>query len=193
MRIVVLNHVTLDGVMQAPARPDEDTRGGFSHGGWAAAGSDETVGRMVGERFGRPDGGLLLGRWSYEHMLSHWNNAGGPFRDRLNEARKYVVSSDAVTRLAWPNSTLLHGDIAAEIAELKGRPGGSLVIMGSGELIRSLLPHRLIDEFVLMIHPLVLGSGRRLFCLGEPLALRLADSAATPSGVTVATYDTVSR
>ena len=156
MRIVVINHLSLDGVMQSPGRPDEDTRGGFRHGGWATGGNDEAMFKAIGERMGKPDGGMLLGRRSYEDMLSTWNAKGGPFKDGLNNARKYIASSSSATKLEWPNSTLVHGDVPAAVAELKKNPGGNLVIMGSGQLIRSLLPHGLIDEYLLMIYPLVL-------------------------------------
>ena len=189
MRIVVINHLTLDGVMQAPGRPDEDIRGGFSHGGWAIAANDDAMIRAIGERMAIPGGGLLLGRRSYEDMLSTWNARGGPFKDGLNNAQKYVVSSSSATRLDWPNSTLVHGDVPARMAELKQKPGGNLVIMGSGQLVRSLLPHGLIDEFLLMIHPLVLGSGQRLFEHGENVSrLKLVDSTVTATGVILATY-----
>jgi dihydrofolate reductase len=135
VRLVVINHVTLDGVLQGPSRPDEDTRGGFSHSGWAKSLGDEVIGRVLGARMGRPDGGLLLGRWSYESMLASWNAQGGPFKDALNDAPKYVASRDPATRLEWPNSTLLSGDIPAAVAELKQNKGGDLVVMGSGQLI----------------------------------------------------------
>ena len=105
MRIVVINHVTLDGVMQGPGRPDEDTRDGFTQGGWAEPGNDPAMLEAIGERMGKPDGGLLLGRRSYEDMLSTWNARGGPFKDGLNAARKYVASSRPTTQLEWPNST----------------------------------------------------------------------------------------
>jgi len=188
----VINHITLDGVMQAPARPDEDTRGDFSHGGWAIPRNDEVdevMAEALGRRMGKPDGGLLLGRRSYEDMLSAWNTRGGPYKDALNTAPKFVVSSDPATKLDWPNSTLVHGDIPAAVADLKQSGTGDLTIMGSGRLIRSLLPHGLIDEFLLMIHPIVLGSGQRLF---EPdnhvTELRLVDSTPTTKGVILATY-----
>jgi dihydrofolate reductase len=188
MRIVVINHVTLDGVMQAPGRPDEDTRGGFSHGGWAIPGNDEAMVQAIGERMARPGGCLLLGRRSYEDMLAAWNARGGPYKDALNTTPKYVASSRSA-RLDWPNSTLVDGDVPAAVAELKQKPGGSLVIMGSGQLIRSLLPHGLIDEYLLMIHPLVLGSGQRLFEPGDQITkLRLVSSTATTTGVILATY-----
>jgi dihydrofolate reductase len=189
MRVVVLNHVTLDGVMQAPGRSDEDTRNGFRHGGWAAPGTDDVMGGALGERMGKPDGGLLLGRRSYEEMLASWNRQGGPFKDALNHAPKWVASTTPATRLEWPNSTLLHGDIPAAVAELKRTLPGDLVIMGSGQLIRSLLPHGLIDEYLLLIHPLVLGSGQRLFEHDNHLVkLRLVDSIPTTTGVIIATY-----
>lgn len=189
MKIVVVNHVTLDGVMQGPGRPDEDTRGGFTHGGWAGSAHDQAIIDAIGERMNTPDGGMLLGRRSYEDMLGTWNDRGGPFKDALNATTKYVASRSSGTQLAWPNSTLLDGDVATAVADLKEAPDGNLVIMGSGELIRSLLPHRLIDEFLLMIHPLVLGSGQRLFEHGgEALKLKLVESAGTETGVILATY-----
>ena len=119
MRVVVLNHVTLDGVMQGPGRSDEDTRNGFSHGGWAVPGNDDVMGRVLGARMGGPDGGLLLGRRSYEGMLASWNQQGGPFKEALNRAPKWVASTSSATRLEWPNSSLLHGDVPAAVAELK--------------------------------------------------------------------------
>jgi dihydrofolate reductase len=192
MRIVVINHITLDGVMQAPGRPDEDTRGGFSHGGWAIPGNDEVMANVLGSRMGKPSGALLLGRLSYEDLLASWNAQGGPFKDALNNAPKYVASTSASTRLDGPNSTLLHGDIPAAVADLKQGSDGDLVIMGSGRLIRSLLPHGLIDQYLLMIHPLVLGSGQRLFEPDDHVTkLRLLSSTPTTTGVILATYQPV--
>jgi dihydrofolate reductase len=192
MRIVVINHITLDGVMQAPGRPDEDTRGGFSHGGWAIPGNDEVMANALGSRMGKPSGALLLGRLSYEDLLASWNAQGGPFKDALNNAPKYVASTSASTRLDWPNSTLLHGDIPAAVGDLKQGSDGDLVIMGSGRLIRSLLPHGLIDQYLLMIHPLVLGSGQRLFEPDDHVTkLRLLSSTPTTTGVILATYQPV--
>ena len=189
MRVLVVNHITLDGVLQGPGRPDEDTREGFRHGGWAApAAQDPAIGAALGERMG-DDFSWLFGRRSYEDMLGHWNQVGGPFKDGLNQTMKYVASSNPDTHLPWPNSTLLTGDVPAEVATLRERPGGNLVIMGSGQLIRSLLPRGLVDELFLMIHPVVLGSGRSLFGpAGDPVPLTLVDSAATTTGVVLATY-----
>jgi dihydrofolate reductase len=189
MQVVVINHLSLDGVMQSPGRPDEDTRGGFSHGGWAIPGNDQAMAQAVGERMAAPDGGLLLGRRSYEDMLAAWNAKGGPYKDALNAAPKYVASTSSSTQLDWPNSTLLHGDIPAGVADLKRRPGGNLVIMGSGQLIRSLLPHGLIDEYLLMIHALLLGTGQHLFDHSDDIVkLQLLNSTATSTGVIIATY-----
>lgn len=188
-RVVVLNHVTLDGVLQGPGRADEDTRDGFNQGGWSAPYVDDVMGQALGARMGQ-SGGLLLGRRSYEEMLSHWNSVtGSPFTDALNNAPKYIASTTLAEPLPWPNSTLLAGDVADAVAELKKTPGKDLYIMGSGALIHSLMPHGLIDEYMLFIYPLILGTGRRLFPEGSPRTpLRLADSVTTTTGVIIATY-----
>lgn len=188
MRVVVVNHVSLDGVVQAPGRDDEDRRDGFAHGGWAASVDDPALGAAMGARIG-PDFAWLFGRRSYEDLLGHWNAIGGPFKDGLNGPRKYVASSRSDTELPWPNSVLLHGDVPAAVAGLRAEPGGNLVVMGSGELVRSLLPHGLVDELVLMVHPLVLGSGQRLFGPDPDLRrFRLESATPTASGVLVAVY-----
>ncbi|MDQ1648344.1 MAG: hypothetical protein QOG60_401 [Frankiaceae bacterium] len=188
MRVVVVNHVSLDGVLQGPGRPDEDTREGFRHGGWAAPGNDPVMGNAMGMRMGS-DFSWLFGRRSYDDMLTHWNQAGGPFKDGLNSTRKYVASADPDAALPWPNSTLLSGDVVAEVAALREQPGGNLVIMGSGQLVRSLLPHGLVDELFLMMHPVVLGSGQSLFGPdSEAHRLRLVDCTPTATGVLMATY-----
>jgi dihydrofolate reductase len=188
-RVVVINHVTLDGVMQAPGRPDEDPRGGFEHGGWAMPGSDEVVATAMGARMAE-SGGLVFGRRTYEDLLSYWNTQpDSPFAEPLNAARKFVASRTLREPLPWSNSTLLDGDAADAVADLRAQPGRDLDIMGSGELIQSLLGRGLIDEFVLMIHPLVLGSGRRLFGEGSPATnLRLVDTKTATTGVVIATY-----
>src|SRR5207237_4499471 len=138
----------------------------------------------MGERMGG-DRAWLFGRRTYEQLLASWNAQGGPFKDALNNAHKYVASSNPATRLDWPNSTLLHGDVPATVADLKQRSGTSLVIMGSGVLIGSLMAADLIDEYLLMIHPLVLGTGRRLFAIGKQASLRLVDSSTTSKGVLI--------
>lgn len=195
-RIVVMNHVTLDGVMQGPGRADEDTRGGFTQGGWGrrSATPDDATGKAMGERMAAGGGlaGWLFGRRTYEDLLASWNARGGPFRDALNNSAKYVVSTTLKEPLPWPNSTLLRGDIADVLRALKAQSGGVLAIMGSGVLIGSLMAANLIDEYLLMIHPLVLGTGRRLFPADVHVSLRLADSATTATGVVIATYEPTS-
>jgi dihydrofolate reductase len=188
-RVVVINHLTLDGVMQGPGRPDEDRRGGFEHGGWAGERSDEVVGTAMGARMAE-SGGLVFGRRTYEDLLSYWNTQpDSPFTEPLNAARKFVASRTLREPLRWANSTLLEGDAAEAVADLKAQPGEDLHIMGSGELIQSLMRRGIIDEFMLMIHPLVLGSGRRLFADGSPATnLRLVDSETATTGVVIATY-----
>src|ERR671910_898238 len=188
MRVVVINQLTLDGVMQAPGRPDEDTRGGFELGGWAGPNVDDVVNAALGARMPQ-SGGLLLGRRSDADKRGFWNTQDSPFKDILNSAPKYVASRTLSEPLRWPNSTLLHADVAAAVAQLRQQPGKDLNVMGSGELIQTLMRHDLIDEYLLLIHPLVLGAGRRLFVHGGPPAsLRLVDSTASTTGVLIATY-----
>ncbi len=192
-RIVVMNHVTLDGVMQGPGRADEDTRDGFTQGGWASRSvtPDDATGKTMGERMAAGGGlaGWLFGRRTYEDLLASWNAQGGPFKDALNNTPKYVASTTASEPLPWPNSTLLRGDTVDAVRALKAEAGGVLAIMGSGVLIGSLMAADLIDEYLLMIHPLVLGTGRRLFPAGAHVPLRLTGSVSTAAGVMVATYE----
>jgi dihydrofolate reductase len=192
-RIVVMNHVTLDGVMQGPGRPDEDTRGGFSHSGWGQRSdmSAAAAGQAMSERMAAGGGlaGWLFGRRTYEDLLSYWNRQpDSPFGPMLNNAPKYVASTTLTPALQWPNSTLLHGDVADAVGTLKARCNGVLAIMGSGELIASLMAADLIDEYLLIIHPLVLGAGRRLFPEKVDVSLRLT-SITTAGGVVIATYE----
>lgn len=188
--IVVINHVTLDGVMQGPGRAEEDTSGDFAAGGWAAAGVDEVLMTAMNARVAEGGGmRLLLGRRSYEGMLGYWNTQDSPFKDGLNNTPKYVASTTLREPLPWPNSTLLADRVPDRVAALKKELEGGLFIMGSGELIQNLLTHRLIDEFMLFVHPLVLGTGRRIFPqAGTPTSLRLLDSKPTTTGVIVAGY-----
>ncbi len=180
--------MTLDGVMQAPGRPDEDVRGGFEHGGWALPYNDPVMARLMGGRMAE-GGDMLFGRRTYEDFARVWpNRKDNPFTEVLNNAQKYVASTTLKEPLPWMNSTLLEGDAGEAVARLKEQPGKNLVILGSGELIQSLMPRQLIDEFVLLIHPLILGSGRRLFGEGAYAALRLVDAVPTTTGVMIATY-----
>jgi dihydrofolate reductase len=192
-RIVVMNHVTLDGVMQGPGRPDEDTRDGFTLGGWGSrsASPDDAAGKAMGERMAAGGGlaGWLFGRWTYQSLLSTWNARGGPFKDALNNSPKYVASATVEEPLPWPNTTLLRGEICDAVGALKAQSGGVLAIMGSGVLIGSLMAAGLIDEYLLMIHPLVLGTGRRMFPEGVQVSLRLTSSVTSASGMVIATYE----
>jgi dihydrofolate reductase len=189
MQVTVINHVTIDGVMQAPGRPDEDTRDGFEHGGWAVPFGDEVLFRAMGEGMART-GALLLGRRTYEDFAAFWpKQPDNPYTQKLNAAQKYVASTTLREPLPWQNSTLLGGDVVEAVRRLKQQPSGDLAILGSGELVRSLMAHDLIDRFTLMINPLVLGSGRRLFDGGGPATMRLVDSTTTTTGVVIATYE----
>ena len=190
-KVVVFNHVTLDGVMQAPGRADEDRRGGFKHGGWATARMDAVLGKVAGE--GMASGGsLLLGRRTYQNFAAFWpKQKDNPFTAALNKTRKYVASRTLREPLPWSNSALLKGDAAKAVAKLKKQTRKDLVILGSGELIQSLMADDLIDEFVLMIHPVVLGPGRRLFTArGSGASLKLVDTKTSTTGVVIATYTT---
>jgi dihydrofolate reductase len=193
-RITAVIHLTLDGVMQAPAREDEDTRDGFVHGGWAVPYGDEVMASSVGPSANPGDGdhgGLLLGRRTYQDFFSVWpKRTNNPFTSRLNAARKFVASTTLSEPLPWENSTLLSGDVGAAVRELKAEVEGDLVVLGSGVLLRSLMAVDLVDALLLTIHPLVLGSGRRLFSSPGPMAkFRLQESKPTTTGVVIARYD----
>lgn len=187
-KVIVANGITLDGVMQGPGRPDEDTRDGFAYGGWGVPYYDQAAVAKMGERMGE-ERAFLFGRHTYEQLMSSWNARGGPFKDALNDTPKFVASSNPATQLEWPNSTLIHGDIPAAVADLKEHSTPNLVIMGSGVLIGSLMAADVIDEYLLMIAPLVLGSGRRLFPDGVRAPLRLTECVATGTGTLLATYE----
>ncbi len=194
-RVTVFTHLTLDGVMQAPARPDEDRRGGFEHGGWESPYADPVMGSVATAGMAR-EGALLLGRRTYEDFAAVWPNRpeDDPFVKVLNERQKYVASTTLTEPLSWRNSTLLQGDAAEAVARLKAQPGNDLVVLGSGELVQSLMRRNLVDEYILLIHPLVLGSGRRLFADGGAFAaLRLVDTKTTTTGVVIATYQPAER
>jgi dihydrofolate reductase len=188
-KIVVFENLSLDGVMQAPGRRDEDLRGGFQHSGWAIPYADAVLGSVAGEGMAT-SGALLLGRRTYEDFYAVWpNRTDNPFTEVLNNAQKYVASTTLKEPLAWSNSTLLKGDVPDAVAGLRAQPGKDIVVLGSGKLVQTLMKHTLVDEYVLLIHPLVLGAGSRLFTDGSAYAaLRLVDAKTTTSGVVVATY-----
>jgi dihydrofolate reductase len=193
-KVVVFTSLTLDGVMQAPGRPDEDRRGGFEHGGWAQPYNDPVMAKVAGEGMANT-GAILLGSRTYQDFHAYWpNQTDNPFTEVLNNTQKYVASTTLTEPLAWRNSTLLEGDAAQAVAGLKEQPGKDIVVLGSGELVQSLRRRDLVDRYVLLIHPLVLGSGRRLFPDGAPAgSLRLVDAVTTTTGVVIATYDAAGR
>jgi len=188
-RITAFIHLTLDGVMQAPGRPDEDCRDGFEQGGWAMHYNDADQGKAVGQSMANT-GAILLGRRTYEDFHRVWpKRTESPFSAILNNTLKYVASRSLKEPLPWMNSRLLAGNAEDTVAELRQQAGKDIVILGSGMLVQSLLRHNLIDELMLTIHPIVLGSGRRLFPDGGArAALRLVDSTATSKGVIIARY-----
>lgn len=187
-RISVTESITLDGVMQGPGRPDEDTRGGFTHGGWGDGYQDHVSMRFMNEGMSG-EGVMLFGRRTYEDVLAYWTAATGPnpFTDYLTHVRKYVVSRSS-TGLAFPNSTLLHGDARRTVRRLKEGTEGSITILGSGELVRALQEAGLVDEYILQIHPIVLGSGTPLFGASDRRNLTLQRSVTTTTGVIIAHY-----
>jgi dihydrofolate reductase len=188
-KLIVVNNLSLDGVMQAPGRPDEDTRGGFEHGGWAAPYQDEVIGRVMGQRMARP-GPLLLGSRTYEDFYSYWpHQTDNPYTDVLDKLQKYVASTTLTEPLPWANSTLITGDVVDSVRALKRSSDQDVGVLGSGNLLQTLMRHGLVDEYVLLIHPIILGSGRRMFTDDAAYTtLRLVDSVTTTTGVMIATY-----
>jgi dihydrofolate reductase len=189
-KVVVVNNLSLDGVMQAPAAKNEDTRGGFQLGGWSLPYNDDVKAKVMGQGMAKKSA-MLFGRRTYEHMYKAWHGRtdGNPFTPVLDNAEKFVTSRTLKAPLAWQNSTLLAGDAADSVAALKNEDGPDLVILGSGELIRSLMTRKLIDELQLIIHPLVLGSGRRMFADESTLTkFTLTNSVPTTTGAIIATY-----
>jgi dihydrofolate reductase len=173
--------------MQAPGRPDEDQRGDFKYGGWATPYA--AMNFATGESMSNT-GPLLFGRRTYEDFYKVWpNQSDNPYTEVLNNAQKFVASTTLKEPLPWVNSTLLKGDAIEGIASLKSQPGKDFLVMGSGVLVQSLMKNNLVDIYVLLIHPLILGSGRRLFPDNSPYtSLELVDSKSTPTGVVIATY-----
>ena len=189
-KIVAGAFVSLDGVMQAPGGPPEDPSGGFTHGGWTVPYWDEPMGRFMDEIFSKPFD-LLLGRRTYEIFAAHWPFVGNgdPIAERFNAVTKYVATSSAQP-LDWQNSVALRGDAAAAIGRLKQEDGPDLLTQGSSVLLQTLLAHDLIDEFRLLVFPLILGSGKRLFGgRAKPGALTLTATSVSTSGVTMSVYE----
>jgi dihydrofolate reductase len=182
--------ITLDGVVQGLGRPDEDTRGGFTHGGWGPRYNDEVMLGELGRGMARA-GDLLFGRRTWQDFTAAWGRStdGNPYTALMNDAVKYVVSRTLPDADAWPNSVLLRGDAVETVAALKAKPGNDLSINGSASLVRTLHAAGLVDHYVLLIHPLTLGSGIRLFDGAAPLTeFELTSSVTTGKGVIIANY-----
>lgn len=189
-KLVVLTFISLDGVMQAPGGPEEDTSGGFRYGGWTVPYFDEFSGNIMGEQMNMPFD-LLLGRKTYDIFAGYWpkqDEKTSLIAAQFNKAQKYVVSHKPI-KLSWENSALITGDVAAKIKELKRQDGPMLQVHGSGNLIQALLKNDLVDELWLKIFPVTLGPGKRLFAEGTmPAAFKLMESKTSPSGVIFANY-----
>jgi dihydrofolate reductase len=187
-KVIVQTFLTLDGVVQAPGGPEEDTSGGFAYGGWSVNYWDDRMGEVMDAAMGVPFD-LLLGRKTYDIFAAYWPNASEEAGAKpLNDATKYVASRSNPT-LDWEKSVLLRGDAAEAVAGLKEQDGLELQVHGSGDLIQTLLRSNLVDEFRLWVFPVVIGSGKRLFAEGTvPAGLRLADSVVSTTGVVMGTY-----
>ena len=187
-KLIVSTFLTLDGVMQAPGGPEEDPEGGFALGGWSVNYWDDQMSEFMGESMGRPFD-LVLGRKTYEIFAAYWPHAGDePGAKSLNDATKYVASR-TLRSLDWENSMLIEGDVPERVAALKRGDGPELQVHGSSNLIQTLLRHGLVDEFRLMMFPLVVGPGKRLFSEGTiPTGLKLVEGKVTSTGVVIGTY-----
>ena len=188
--INVTMSVTLDGVVQGLGRPDEDTRGGFAHGGWGTRYQDDVMAREMGKGMSRP-GDMLFGRRTWQDFTTAWGGRddGNPFTTHLNAATKYVASATLDDAGAWQNSILLRGDAAETVAELKAQPGRDLSVIGSASLVRALHAAGLVDRYTLLIHPLTLGTGARLFAAAPLTEFDLTGCVPTTKGVLIAHYE----
>ncbi|MBX4188213.1 MAG: dihydrofolate reductase family protein [Candidatus Doudnabacteria bacterium] len=187
-KITVFTMISLDGVMQAPGGPDEDTSGGFKFGGWTAPYTDESFGKILDKELSEPFD-MLLGRKTYEIFASYWPKKTGSIADPFNKAKKYVVSANGVD-LTWRESILIKDGVVARIKALKKEDGPAFQVWGSSNLLQTLLKSDLVDELRLRIYPITLGIGKRLFAEGTiPAAFKLIDSKALPSGVILANYE----
>jgi len=188
-KLVVIEFMSLDGVVQAPGDPQEDTEGGFVHGGWQRPYFDDVFMQEAAGGMAATDA-QLFGRKTYDKMASFWPTVGDgdPFAMHLNSVAKYVASR-SMTEAAWHNTTVLNGDVAAQVRELKSQQGGTISVLGSVDLAQTLMHHDLVDEYALAIHPIVLGRGKKLFQDGDQLSrLQLLDVTPTTTGVLLTTY-----
>jgi dihydrofolate reductase len=189
-RLAVVEFLTLDGVMQSFGGPDEDREDGFQYGGWGAPYMTEEIGQQAGEGIGATTA-YLFGRKTYEHMAAHWPNEPdeNPIARHMNATPKYVVTR-TLTSLDWAGSQVLAGDVAESVNDLKAQGDGFITVLGSGRLVQSLMEHGLIDQYRLFVHPLVLGTGKRLFReASRPIPMRLVDCAKTRTGVLMLNYE----
>ncbi len=185
-KIIVLEHISMDGVIQAPGGPDEDTSGGFAYGGWSASYDDEILGAALNRQMNLPFD-LLLGRKTFEIWGAYWPGQADAWPG-VNAATKYVASN-TMTSHEWQPSVFLNGDIAGKVAKLKKQQGPDLNVWGSGYLIQTLLKHDLVDAFWLMIYPITLGSGKRLFAEGTmPARFKVTESQVGSKGVVLVNY-----
>jgi dihydrofolate reductase len=195
MKLIVGTFLSMDGVMQGPGGPDEDREGDFDLGGWLVPYADEDMGRFMVESITSTEA-FLLGRKTYEIFAAHWplvTDENDPIAISLNSKPKYVASR-TLDKVDWNNSSLLKGDVAEAVAELKRQSGGDLQVQGSGELVQTLIRHNLVDEYRLLVYPVVLGKGKRLFREGNPpSALQLVDTRTTSTGVAVHTYQSAGK
>ena len=187
-KLVLSEFITLDGVMQAPGASDEDLDGGFKHGGWQRQYMEQVAGAAGAERMAASDA-MLLGRKTYEYFAAFWPTADVPgISDHMNGVAKYVATT-TLRDLTWQNSTVLKGDLADEVNNLKNQPGKDIMVVGSGNLAQGLVQRDLVDEYFLMVHPILVGGGKRLFAEADGLTkLQLVDSKTTPTGVLILTY-----
>lgn len=186
-KIIVLEHITLDGVIQAPGGPDEDTSGGFTHGGWISQYSDAILGTALRKQMNMPFD-LLLGRKTYDIWAPYWPQ-NPEIWPGVNAATKYVASN-TLTSGTWQPSVLLNGDIAEKVMAIKQQPGPDLHVWGSAHLLQTLIKHALVDVFWLMIYPLTLGTGKRLFASGTiPATFNVTESIVSPNGVIIVNYE----
>lgn len=186
-KIIVLEHISLDGVIQAPGGPEEDQSGGFAHGGWIASYSDPIVGAALRKQM-NSSFDLLLGRKTFDIWAPYWPHHADVWPN-VNKATKYIASN-TLTNSEWQPSVFLSGDIAEKVAQIKQQPGPDLHIWGSSNLLQTLIKHDLVDTFWLMIYPITLGSGKRLFAEGTiPAAFKVTESIVGSSGVIVMNYE----
>ena len=186
-KVIVLEHISMDGVIQAPGGPDEDTSGSFAYGGWIASYSDEILGTALRRQMNSPFD-LLLGRKTFDIWAPFWPQHADEWPG-VNTATKYVASNTR-TSSQWQPSVFLNGDIAEKVAKIKGQPGPDLNVWGSGNLLQTLIKHDLVDVFWLMIYPITLGGGKRLFAEGTiPAAFKVTESKVTSNGVIVVNYE----